>query len=64
MNVVFLRPTHPRPLSGIAICIVYNPPDKSAQEQRELCEYLSNTIDTINNKYPACGIAMLGELTI
>ena len=44
----------PRPLSAIAVCVVCNPPDRSIQEQRELCEYLSNTIDTINNKYPDC----------
>ena len=30
-------PRLPRPLSAIAVCVVYNPPDKSVQEQRELC---------------------------
>ena len=59
---LLLRPARlPRPLSGIAVCVVYNPPDRSIQEQRELCEYLSNTIDTINNKYPDCGIALMGD---
>ena len=51
----------PRPLSAIAVCVVYNPPDKSVQEQRELCDYLVSSIDTIRSKYPDCGIVVLGD---
>ena len=54
-------PRLPRPLSAIAVCVVYNPPDKSVQEQRELCDYLVSSIDTIRSKYPDCGIVVLGD---
>jgi hypothetical protein len=33
-------PRLPIPLSAIAVCVVYNPPDKSVQKQRELCDCL------------------------
>ena len=49
---IWLRPNRlPRPLSGIALCVVYNLLDRGVQEQRDLKEYLSRTIDTIWNKY-------------
>ena len=52
---LWLRPEHlPRPLSGIAVCLIYNPPDRSAQELRDLDEYLIDTTD--------CGIVILGDL--
>ena len=54
-------PRLPRPLSAIAVCVVYNPPDKGVQEQRELCDYLVSSIDTIRSKYPDCGIVVLGD---
>jgi hypothetical protein len=40
-------------LSGIAVCLIYNPPDRSAQELRDLGEYLIDTTD--------CGIVILGD---
>ena len=59
---IWLRPNRlPRPLSGIAVCVVYNPPDWSVQEQCDLKEYLSCTMDTIWNKYFHCGILVLGD---
>ena len=54
-------PRLPRPLSAIAVCVVYNPPGKGVQEQRELCDYLVSSIDTIRSKYPDCGIVVLGD---
>lgn len=48
----------PRPLfAWIAVCVVYNTPGWSAQEQREI----SNTIDTFNNRYPNCGLALMDD---
>ena len=35
----------PRPLTSIVACVVYNPPDRDAHEQRELNEYISCSID-------------------
>ena len=46
---------------GIAACVFYCPPDRNSQEQRELCEYLSITIDSIRMKSPDCGITILGD---
>ena len=43
-------PRLPRPLSAIAVCVVYNSPDKCVQEQRELCDYLVSSIDSIRSK--------------
>ena len=53
----------PRPLSGvsIAICLIYNPPASSAQDIRNLNEYLIDTSDKLCNIYPDCGIVILGD---
>jgi hypothetical protein len=59
---LWLRPEGlPRPLSGIAVCLIYNPPDRSAQELRDLDEYLIDTTDCLRNIYPDCGIVILGD---
>ena len=59
---LWLRPERlPRPLSGIAVCLIYNPPDRSAQELRDLDEYLIDTTDCLRNKYQDCGIIILGD---
>ena len=55
---LWTRPTRlPRSITAIAVCVVYSPPDRSAQEQRELCaDYLVSSTDSIRCKYPDCGI--------
>jgi hypothetical protein len=60
---IWLRPNRlPKPLSSIAICVVYNPPDQvGVHEQRDLNEYLSCSIDSIRNKYSHCGTLVLGD---
>ena len=59
---VWLRPHRlQRPLSGIITAVVYCPPDKSAQDRRDLVTYLSDTIDIIRFRYPDCGIVILGD---
>jgi hypothetical protein len=45
----------------IIIGIVYSPPDKSMQEQRDLVAYLVETLDLVRNTYPECGIVLLGD---
>ena len=37
------------------------PPDRSAQEFRDLDEYLIDSTDCLRNKYPDCGIVILGD---
>ena len=51
----------PRPLSGIMIAAIYNPADRSSQEQKDIMVYLIDTIDVVCNRYPDCGIAILGD---
>ena len=51
----------PRPLTAIAACAVYNPPGRSVEDHRDLDEYLINTMDSIQNTYPNCGIIFLGD---
>ena len=51
----------PRLLSAIAVCVVYNPTGRTAEEQRDLDEYLMNTTDSIRNCYPNCRIVFLGD---
>ena len=59
---LWVRPTRlPRPLSAIAVCVVYNPPGRTAEELVNLEEYLTNTIDSIRNRYPDCRIMLLGD---
>ena len=59
---VWIRPFRlPRSITGIIIGIVYNPPDKSIQEQRDLVAYLVETLDLVRNTYPECGIVLLGD---
>ena len=50
-------------ITGIIAGVVYNPPDNSAQDQRDLTAYLVETLDSVRNKYPGCGVALLGTLT-
>ena len=59
---LLIRPPRlPRPLTGIIVCVVCNPPDRSAQELRDLDEYLVNITDSLRNKYPDCGLTILGD---
>ena len=59
---VWIRPFRlPRSITGIIIGIIYNPPDKSIQEQRDLVAYLVETLDVVRNTYPECGIVLLGD---
>ena len=50
----------PRPLSGVAICLFYNPPASSVQDVRDLVEYITDTSDKLRNIYPDCAIVILG----
>ena len=50
----------PRPLSGVAICLFYNPPASSVQDVRDLVEYITDTSDKLRHIYPDCGIVILG----
>ena len=57
-----LRPKRlPRPISGIAVCIVYHPPGLSVLEHKDLNNYLINSADFIRNKYPDHGLVILGD---
>ena len=57
---VWLRPGRlPKPLSRIAVCVVYHPPDKSIENQSRLRDYLINSPDVTKNKYPDSGIVIL-----
>lgn len=59
---VWIRPFRlPRSITGIIIGIVYSPPDKTIQEQRDLVAYLVETLDLVRNTYPECGIVLLGD---
>ena len=59
---LWLRPTRlPRPLSGIAVCVVYYPPGLPEHEHYLLNEYLTNSADTLCNQYPNCGLVILGN---
>jgi hypothetical protein len=41
--------------------VLYSPPDKSAQEQRDLVNYLIESLDEARNQLPDCGIVLLGD---
>ena len=43
------------------IAAIYNPPDKSSREQKDIMLYLIETTDVVCNRYPNCGIAILGD---
>ena len=59
---IWLRPNRlPRPLSGLAVCVVHNPPGRNTQAQRVLRQYLISSIDLLRNKYPDCAIIVLGD---
>lgn len=59
---LWLRPTRlPRPLSGIAVCVVYHPPGLPEHDHHLLNEYLTNSVDTLRNQYPNCGLVFLGD---
>ena len=56
-----LRPHRPpRSITGIVVGVLYNPPDRSMEDQRELKRYLIECLDCTRNKYPDCGI-ILGD---
>ena len=48
----------PRPLSGIAICVVYHPPGRPAESHKELNDYLINTTDRLRNEHPDHGLVL------
>ena len=50
---LWLRPTRlPRPQSGIAVCVVYDPPGLSEQEHYLQNDYLINNADILRNNIP------------
>jgi hypothetical protein len=63
MNVYgCLRPQRlPRKISSIVMAVLYSPPEKSAQEQQDLVNYLIESLDHTRNKFPDCGIVLLGD---
>ena len=59
---LWLRPTRlPRPLSGMAVCVVYHPPGLPEHQHYLLNEYLTNSADILRNQYPSCGLVFLGD---
>lgn len=59
---LWLRPHRlPRSITGIVSGVVYSPPGTTAQDQRNLTCYLIETLDTTRNKFPDCGISLLGD---
>ena len=46
---------------NIFMGVLYNPPDKSALEQREIVNYRIETLDHAPNKFPDCGIILLRD---
>ena len=59
---LWLRPTRlPRPLSGIAVCIIYHPPGLPVENHHQFNEYLILTIDSLRNQHPNCGLVLLGD---
>ena len=57
-----LRPHRlPRKISCIVMGILYSPPDKSAQDQRDTINYLIETLDHARNKFPDCGIVLVED---
>ena len=59
---LWLRPKRlPRPLSGVAICLIYNPPASSVQDVRDLDEYIIGTSDKLRNIYSGCASVILGD---
>ena len=51
----------PRKISRIVMGILYSPPDKSAQDQRDTINYLIETLGHARNKFPDCGIVLVGD---
>ena len=41
--------------------VLYSPPDKPAQEQRDLVNYLIESLDEALNQLPDCSIVLLGD---
>ena len=63
MHEAVTRPPElPRSITEIAVCLVYSP-DRKAQEQKNLCDCLVSSTDSIRSKYPDCGIVILGEIS-
>ena len=59
---LWLRPYRlPRPLSGIALCAVYNAPGKPIEDQNNLCDHIVKTSDFVRNQYPDCALIILGD---
>ena len=51
----------PKCRKGIVVGVLYNPPDRSMEDQHELKCYLIKCLDCIHKKYPDCGIIILGD---
>ena len=59
---LWIRPVRlPRPLTGIILCAVYNPPGTTTLDQKELSEYIVRTTDSVRNQHPDCGVVILGD---
>ena len=59
---LWLRPHRlPRSITGIVVGVLYNLPDKSMEDQHELIRYFIECLDCTRNKYPDCGIFILGD---
>ncbi len=49
----------PRNITGIILGILYNPPDKSSEEQHNITDYLLENLDNVCSTNPDCGIALM-----
>jgi len=51
----------PRPLSAIAICVVYHPPGLPVERHKNLSDFLITTTDYLRNNHPDHGLVFLGD---
>ncbi len=59
---VNLRPCRlPRCMTNMMIGVIYIPPGKSAEELKDLIQYIVDTADHVCSNHPDCGFAIMGD---
>ena len=59
---LLLKPARiPRPYSSIVVTSVYFPPGQTAEDEREMYEYITKGLDSVLHDRPSAGIIVAGD---
>ena len=61
LSLKLFPPRLPRPFSCILVAGIYFPPGKTAEEEKDMIDYLTNCTDAVLKDNPSAGVLLPGD---